>query len=105
MNEFFYGFKVTEDNSVKELKLPTRVYKLLKGERRKIYRAVFRDFTATLLAKVIFGAIWAFPLKWTWNYAIPYIFGLPEINWLMAFSLFFVLSSLWKVSISTVRID
>lgn len=105
MNEFFYGFKVTEDNKVKELRLPTRVYKMLKGERRKVYRAVFREYITTMLAWIIVSLIWSFPLKWTWNYVMPYLLGLPEINWLMAFSLYFVLCSLWKVSISTVRID
>ena len=36
----------------------------------------------------------AFPLKWTWNYVMPYIFGLPVITWGHAWCLNFVFTML-----------
>lgn len=33
-----------------------------------------------LLIVVIIGFILAFPVKWCWNYVMPYLFGLREID-------------------------
>lgn len=46
----------------------------------------------------VFDLLWAFPVMWAWNYVMPYLFGLPELNWLMSFCLLFILTSLWKVT-------
>lgn len=33
-----------------------------------------------IVALIILGAILAFPLKWCWNYVMPYLFNLREID-------------------------
>ena len=48
-----------------------------------------------------FGLLLAFPLKWTWNYAITYVFGLPLIGWGHAWCLIFVSGMLIKRSASS----
>lgn len=42
--------------------------------------------SATFIA-TIFSLVWAFVVVWTWNYIMPYLFGLPTIEWLSAFCL------------------
>lgn len=41
-------------------------------------------FTAGLIAFValifVLGMIMAFPIMWMWNYVMPDVFGLPQIN-------------------------
>jgi len=27
------------------------------------------------------GLLWAFPIKWCWNYTMPYLFNLKSITW------------------------
>lgn len=52
-----------------------------------------------LLVIVILAAIAfiiSFPLKWTWNYAMPYIFHLPQITAPQAFCLYFIGGVLFK---------
>ena len=41
------------------------------------------------LAVVIaaFGLLLAFPVKWCWNYTMPYLFSLKEITWGQAWCL------------------
>lgn len=43
----------------------------------------------------------AFPLKWTWNGVMPYLFGLKEIGVVQAFCLSFVAGCLIKPSFSS----
>lgn len=38
----------------------------------------------------------AFPLKWSWNYVMPYLFDLKEITWGQAWCLSFIASMLFK---------
>jgi hypothetical protein len=49
---------------------------------------------------VIFAAIlallFAFPLMWCWNYVMPYLFQLPELNWGRAWCLLFLSNFLIK---------
>jgi len=46
----------------------------------------------------IWGFFWTFPLMWAWNYAMPHIFGLPTVTYWQMWCLYFVLTSLWKVT-------
>lgn len=43
-----------------------------------------------------FGLLLAFPLKWTWNYVMPYLFDLPIITWGHAWCLNFICLMLFK---------
>lgn len=45
---------------------------------------------------LFFGVLFAFPLKWTWNYVIPFLFGLKEITVYQAWCLAFVAGVLVK---------
>lgn len=63
--------------------------------------ALFTVFAAVLLVLVVIigGAaamslLMAFPLKWTWNYVVPGLFGLATIEWGQAWCLMWVTSSL-----------
>lgn len=42
------------------------------------------------------GVIFAWPLKWCWNYTMPAIFGLPVITWGQAWCLNFIAGCLIK---------
>ena len=42
------------------------------------------------------GLLLAFPIKWTWNVVMPYIFGLPTITWGKAWCLNFLANCLIK---------
>lgn len=57
---------------------------------------------AVLFVALLFlvAAMMAYPLKWTWNYIIPSLFGLRQIGALEAFCLHFVAGSLIKASTS-----
>ena len=56
----------------------------------------FTDRLLELIAAIIVLLIYAFPFKWAWNYVIPYLFGLPELTWLHALCLAFLLRELIK---------
>ena len=45
-----------------------------------------------------FGFLWAFPLMWAWNYVMPSVFGLGMISYWQMWCLYFILTSLWKVT-------
>ena len=49
---------------------------------------------------VIIALVCSFPLKWTWNYVMPYIFHLPQITAPQAFCLYFIGGALFKSSAS-----
>ena len=50
-----------------------------------------------VVAMIFFiAAVMAYPLKWTWNYIVPSLFGLRRIGALEAFCLHFVFGSLLK---------
>ena len=44
------------------------------------------------------GLVLAFPIKWTWNATMPYLFSLPTITWGKAWCLNFLCHSLIKAS-------
>ena len=46
------------------------------------------------------GLLLAFPLKWTWNYVMPYLFGLPVLTWGKAWCLSFVANMLIKATLN-----
>ncbi len=49
------------------------------------------------VGRVLFLAIFmAFPVKWTWNYVMPYLFELKATNWGQAWCLTFLASCLVK---------
>jgi hypothetical protein len=47
------------------------------------------------------GLLLAFPIKWTWNATIPYLFGLPTISWGKAWCLNFLCGCLIKYNHTT----
>lgn len=49
-----------------------------------------------LVLVAVFSCLLAFPLMWTWNYVMPYLFGLKTLNWGQAWCLCFVFNSLIK---------
>lgn len=42
------------------------------------------------------GLLLAFPVKWTWNYTMPYLFGFKTIGWSQAWCLNFLVGYLLK---------
>ena len=72
---------------------------MMKWYERVIY------FQVMLVIKIGLNMLWAFPLKWAWNYTITYLFNLPKLTWLHSFLLLFVLTSLWKLNITSVIKD
>ncbi|TET30120.1 MAG: hypothetical protein E3J70_05375 [Candidatus Heimdallarchaeota archaeon] len=44
------------------------------------------------------GLLLAFPIKWTWNVTMPYLFSLPTITWGKAWCLNFLCGCLIKAS-------
>ncbi len=70
------------------------------------FRNFILGFCAIIVAIVIvlgLGLLLTFPLMWAWNYTMPYLFNLPIINFWRMFSLYFVLSILWKVSVIKIK--
>ena len=55
--------------------------------------------TVAMLALIGLGL--AFPLKWCWNYVMPYLFGLGKITWGQAWCLHFIAGMLIKSSLTT----
>lgn len=49
------------------------------------------------------GLLFAFPIKWTWNVTMPYLFGLPAITWGKAWCLNFLAGCLIKMSLITTK--
>ncbi len=45
-----------------------------------------------------FGLLMAFPIKWTWNAVMPYLFNLPLLTWGKAWCVMFLSGSLLKSS-------
>jgi hypothetical protein len=56
-----------------------------------------------MIVTILLDMIWAFPIKWAWNYVMPYLFKLPTITWLHSWLLLFVIETLWKQHISVVQ--
>ena len=43
----------------------------------------------------------AYPFKWAWNYVMPELFGLPRIGALQSFCLMWVMSSMFKATLTS----
>lgn len=63
----------------------------------KIVVVVLAIIGVIILAGAL-GLIFAWPIKWTWNVTMPYIFGLPTITWGKAWCLNFLCHCLIKAS-------
>ena len=61
----------------------------------KWIKAFFMGFGMIAFVAVI-NLLLAFPLKWTWNYVMPYLFNLPTLSWGQAWCLAFVAGFLVK---------
>ena len=57
-------------------------------------------FLGLLLMVCFFSLFLAWPIKWTWNYVIPYLFNLPTITWGHAWCLNFLAGCLIQSSLS-----
>jgi hypothetical protein len=56
-----------------------------------------------LLAFIVFwAAIWSLPIMLLWDWLMPSLFGLPEITWLQAWGLMFLVGLLFRTRV-TVR--
>lgn len=64
----------------------------------KIGEAVIWLLTKLLIVAIYMslGLLFAFPIKWTWNVAMPYLFGWPLITWGKAWCLWFLSCTLIK---------
>lgn len=58
---------------------------------------------ALTFAMVVLGAVlFAFPVKWLWNYVVPYLFhGVPELDFWHALALGMLCGMLFKSSSSS----
>ena len=51
-----------------------------------------------LAVGTVVDLILTIPMKFAWNYVMPYLFGLPEVGYLRIFLLMWLLTSLWKIT-------
>lgn len=58
------------------------------------YLTAMITFVFFLAAYAGISLLLAFPFMWTWNYAMPHVFKLPEISWGEAWCLIYVLTHL-----------
>jgi len=56
-----------------------------------------------ILTKAAIGLLLAFPIMWTWNYVMPYLFQLPTINWGIAWCLNFLCNALLKSRLTNIK--
>lgn len=64
---------------------------------KTVIAIVFMIFGVIIFASV-FGLVLAFPIKWTWNYVMPYLFDFKEITWGQAWCLNFLAGCLIKAT-------
>ena len=57
-------------------------------------------FVGFIVVIAFIGFLLVFPIKWLWNYNMPYLFGLQEIDWWRAWCLHMLCSLLFKSSYS-----
>ena len=55
----------------------------------------------TIALRVLFSALFAFPLYWAWNESMVVLFGLPSLDWGSAFCLLVVAAILLPSSSSS----
>jgi hypothetical protein len=65
------------------------------GTFEKFIEGTVRWFFAIVIVAGI-GLVLAFPIMWTWNYVMPFLFKLPTITWGMAWCLNFLAGFIWK---------
>ena len=65
----------------------------------KIFIGIGASVAIVILVAGI-GILVAFPIKWTWNTTMPYLFSLPTITWGKAWCLHFLAASLIKSTAS-----
>jgi hypothetical protein len=41
--------------------------------------------------------VWAFPVKWCWNYVVPHLWGWPELTWGQAWCFMFLVAQVKMV--------
>jgi hypothetical protein len=58
-------------------------------------------FAAMLAVAAGISVLLAFPVKWCWNYTMPYIFKLPEIGWGHAWCLVFLAGTFFKATVKS----
>lgn len=51
-----------------------------------------------LAVVAVVSLLLAFPVKWTWNYVMPYLFNLKALTWSQAWCLMFLSGVLLKTS-------
>ena len=61
----------------------------------KMFLATFL-FLGVLIAIAALGLLIAFPVMWTWNATMPYLFSLPVLTWGKAWCLYFLSGCLIK---------
>lgn len=68
-------------------------------DEKKLYSGVGKVVTTVVGAIAgiaLIGLLMAFPIKWTWNVTMPYLFGWPILTWGKAWCLNFVCGCLIK---------
>lgn len=55
-------------------------------------------FVYGIILTFIISLISSYPVMFAWNYVIPYLFGLPTLNFWRSFCLIWILCSLWKIT-------
>lgn len=61
-------------------------------------------YIALTLTSAVIGILMAFPLKWSWNYVMPYLFSLPVLTWGKAWCLAFICRCLLKSQLITRKV-
>lgn len=62
-------------------------YPISNNKKGGILGDILLEIVATVLAILLVGALFAFPVMWVWNAVIPSIFGLPTIGFGQAMGL------------------
>ena len=52
--------------------------------------AIIGIVAGVIVLAAAMGLLLAFPVKWTWNATMPYLFNLPAITWGKAWCLYFL---------------
>ena len=69
----------------------------------EIFEKVFIGLAALVGVIAItagFGLLMAFPIKWTWNATMPYLFSLPALTWGKAWCLNFLCGMLFRTTVT-----
>ena len=72
-----------------------------RGDKMKVIETIVVGTMAVFGVIVVvagLGLLLAFPIKWTWNATMPYLFGLSTLTWGKAWCLHFLTGCLIKSS-------